>query len=151
MLERHMARDPVPAQLLAALGVSPESAQAADAQKVRRTVHEHPELAAWYLLLAANAKFGGVHLMLTEKYLFKPQKVRDLSGIGDRPLVSNRAGTTGMDEPILVRLTRARRDHPLRFVGRVPDRELADLCGMRSLDFDGNRLPEAVFVDAPLR
>ena len=40
-----------------------------------------------------------------------------LAGQGDRPLVSNRRGTTGMNERYLERLTRARQEHllaPLR-------------------------------------
>ncbi len=51
--------------------------------------------------------------MLSKKFLFKPQQVRDATGIGDRELVSNRAGTTGMNESFLDRLTQARRDHAL--------------------------------------
>jgi hypothetical protein len=74
----------------------------------------HAMAGVWYRLLAANAKIGAVHLLLAEKYLFKPQRARDGAGIGDRPLVSNRTGTTGMDESLLVRLARARHRHPLR-------------------------------------
>ena len=67
--------------------------------------------------------------MLTEKYLFKPQRARDVAGVGDAPLVSNRRGTSGMEEPLLVRLTRARRHHPLRMFAMVPGPELAALGG----------------------
>jgi hypothetical protein len=146
MLERHMARPPLPETLLGSLGLDPDVLNSSPPARLQAIVREHPGLAAWYLLLAANAKFGAVHLMLTEKYLFKPQRGRDLAGIGDRPLVSNRRGTTGMAEPLLVRLTRARRNHPLRFLGLVPDRDLAALCGIGSVDFDPGQLPTVRFV-----
>jgi hypothetical protein len=67
----------------------------------------------WYRLLSAHARASGAHLMLSKKYLFKPQRRRDHSGQGDQHLVSNRAGTTGMNETFLERITRARREHPL--------------------------------------
>jgi hypothetical protein len=51
--------------------------------------------------------------MLSKRFLFNPQRRRDAEGIGDRQLVSNRRGTTGMDETILDRLTRMRREHVL--------------------------------------
>jgi len=70
-------------------------------------------LADWYRLLAANARVSGAHLMLAKKFLFKPQRRRDEAGQGDQRLVSNRAGTTGMNELFLERLTRARHEHAL--------------------------------------
>ena len=70
-------------------------------------------LAEWYELLEANARVGGAHLRLSRKFLFQPQRSRDAAGMGDRVLVSNRRGTTGMDEHILQQLTQARRDHDL--------------------------------------
>jgi hypothetical protein len=113
-------------------------------------VREHPQLATWYLLLAANARIGAVHLMLTEKFLFKPQRVRDASGAGDRPLVSNRQGTTGMKEPLLVQLARARRRHLLQFLAPIPDSELTQVvygeaAGARPRS---QRLPTVEFVAA---
>ena len=54
----------------------------------------------WYRLLTAHARAAGAHLMLSKKFLFKPQQQRDDAGLGDRPLVSNRAGTTGMNETV---------------------------------------------------
>ncbi len=148
MLERLSARPALPEMLLDSLGLDSVTLAALTPRQVRATVCEHPGLAAWYLLLAANAKFGAVHLMLTEKYLFKPQRDRDRSGLGDRPLVSNRRGTTGMEEPLLVRLTQGRRDHPLRFVGQIPDRELAALCDGDMVDLEARKLPTVHFVAA---
>jgi hypothetical protein len=106
--------------------LQPAELATATRDQLRALVAEHPNLAAWYALLAANAKVGGVHLMLTERYLFKPQRARDVAGVGDAPLVSNRRGTSGMEESLLVRLTRARRDHPLRMFAMVPGNELAE-------------------------
>lgn|GEM_PF-4562684 len=126
-LDRQAARPTLTAMLFEALGLRPAELATATREQLRELVAEHPNLAAWYALLAANAKVGGVHLMLTEKYLFKPQRARDVAGVGDAPLVSNRRGTSGMEEPLLVRLTRARRDHPLRMFAMVPGQELAAL------------------------
>ncbi len=64
--------------------------------------------------------------MLSKKFLFKPQNQRDLEGLGDKPLVSNRAGTTGMTETFLERLNRARREHPLAPLRRVLAGETTD-------------------------
>jgi hypothetical protein len=113
-----MGRPSLTADLQAALGLDDATLESMTDDDVRRALRDHPMLGAWYRLLNANAKMGAVHLMLAEKYLFKPQQVRDASGVGDRPLVSNRTGTTGMDEPMLVRLARARQWHPLRRLGR---------------------------------
>jgi hypothetical protein len=125
MLERQMGRPTLPTILFKALGLVPSRLEAMSIDELRATVRDNPELATWYLLLAANARVGAVHLMLTEKFLFKPQRARDESGVGDRELVSNRKGTTGMEEPLLVQLARARRQHQLQFLGRIPDHELA--------------------------
>lgn len=145
MLELCLGRRPLPALLFNAIGLS-----AADlgvpADRLRGVVSEHRQLAVWYPLLAANAKFGAVHLMLTEKYLFKPQRDRDRSGIGDRELVSNRRGTTGMDEPLLVQLARARQNHPLRALSRLPGRDLAILAGAEPDQAERADPPVARFV-----
>ncbi|NUR62779.1 MAG: hypothetical protein HOV87_29605 [Catenulispora sp.] len=124
-LERQMGRPTLPTVLLTALGLDPARLKRMTADELRPVVRDHPQLATWYLLLAANARIGAVHLMLTEKFLFKPQRARDASGEGDRPLVSNRQGTTGMKEPLLVRLARARRRYQLQSLGQISDNELA--------------------------
>jgi hypothetical protein len=63
-------------------------------------------------VLKAHARVSGTHLRLSKKYLFEPQRIRDAQGTGDTGVVSNRRGTTGMDEGDLTRLTVDRR-HPL--------------------------------------
>jgi hypothetical protein len=148
MLQHAMARRPLPYLLLAARGLSPAAVAQCPPRLLGPLVRAHPQLAPWYLLLAANARFGAVHLMLTEKFLFKPQRARDRDGLGDRPLVSNRRGTTGMEEPLLVRLTRARHNHPLRALGRLPGAELAALCGAGALPGAAG-LPEVRFAPVP--
>jgi hypothetical protein len=145
-LERDMLREPLPRAVLRALGADARGLARLSGDQMRGLLAGSPALAAWYLLAAANAVFGGVHLLLTEKYLFKPQRARDASGIGDRELVSNRRGTTGMEEPLLVRLARARREHPLRAVGKVPERELAAFCGLPPDGSGGRGLPTVRFV-----
>ena len=146
MLERCMHRQPLGKRLLAALGLDPAGLAAVGPDVIREEIHSHPELAVWYLLFAANARFSAVHLQLTEKFLFKPQRARDSSGVGDRPLVSNRRGTTGMEPPLLVRLTRARYAHPLRTLGRIPDDELAAAGGVSPGAFDPGHRPTVRFV-----
>jgi hypothetical protein len=126
VLERLMAQPTLPQRLLATLAVDPESLAGADPVELRRLVRRHPALADWYRLLAAHARAAGSHLMLSKKFLFRPQNQRDRDGLGDRPLVSNRAGTTGMTETFLERLTRARREHALAPLRRVLASETAD-------------------------
>jgi len=145
-LERDAGRPPIPETVLRALGTDAQGLAALTGDRMRALLRANPALAAWYLLLSANAVFGGVHLRLTEKYLFKPQRARDAAGLGDRELVSNRRGTTGMEEPLLVRLARARREHPLRPVGAVPERDLAACCGLDPDAFADEHLPTVRFV-----
>ena len=147
-LDRAMAREPIPRTLLRALRTDPAGLGAMSPEQLRAELGRCPALAAWSLLLSANAVFGGVHLQLTEKFLFKPQRVRDRSGIGDRELVSNRSGTSGMEEPLLVRLARARREHPLRAVGRLPERELIACSGLAPDAFAPDRLPTVRYAPA---
>ncbi|MET0415027.1 MAG: hypothetical protein ABW022_03275 [Actinoplanes sp.] len=114
-----MSEPTLPQRLLAELGIDPAWLGAADPAELDRLVAGEPALADWYRLLAAHARAAGAHLMLSKRYLFNPQRDRDAAGLGDRPLVSNRAGTTGMTETYLQRLTRARQEHllaPLRAV-----------------------------------
>ncbi|MGX6600886.1 hypothetical protein ACWKSP_01935 [Micromonosporaceae bacterium Da 78-11] len=112
-LEALMARPTLPDRLLTSLGLDAAAVRDADEADLRRLVGQHPALVDWYRLLTAHARAAGAHLMLSKKFLFKPQHEREAAGLGDRPLVSNRAGTTGMNETFLERLTRARREHPL--------------------------------------
>jgi hypothetical protein len=129
-LEVLIAAPPLPVRLLAGLGLS--SLHDVD---LGRLVGEFPGLADWYELLAAHARASGAHLMLSKKFLFKPQHRRDDAGLGDRPLVSNRAGTTGMNETFLERLTRARQDHPLAALRTAVGRETSEIgpeSGVRS-------------------
>jgi hypothetical protein len=115
-LEQLMAQPTLPERLLAGLRLDPDEIRAAAADggaDLRRLIGGNPALIDWYRLLSAHARASGAHLMLSKKFLFKPQRRRDLAGQGDRRLVSNRAGTTGMNETFLERLTRARQEHPL--------------------------------------
>jgi hypothetical protein len=112
-LDELMAGPTLPQRLLTALDLDPAALRAAPIADLRRLAGHHPALLVWYRLLAEHARAAGAHLMLSKKFLFKPQRRRDEDGTGDRPLVSNRAGTTGMNEGFLERLTRARQEHPL--------------------------------------
>lgn len=108
-----MGRPPLPERLLTSLGLDAATVRTAGAADLQRLAGRDPGLLDWYGLLTAHARAAAAHLMLSKKFLFKPQHRRDLTGLGDRPLVSNRAGTTGMNETFLERLTRARREHLL--------------------------------------
>jgi hypothetical protein len=134
-IEPMMAGPTLPERLLTSVGWSGTSLRAAGRDDLIRLVGEHPGLVDWYLLLAAHARAAGAHLMLSKKFLFKPQHRRDEAGLGDRPLVSNRAGTTGMNETFLERLTRARQGHllaPLRTVVTRETEENAANAGVSS-------------------
>lgn len=127
-LETQAQRSPLPSLLLCALELDRGALEAMPAQQLAALVADRPALAVWHRLLAANANLAAVHLKLTERFMFTPQRIRDQSGIGDRPLVSNRRGTTGMDQPILVRLAEARRRHILTALDRLPSRDLSALA-----------------------
>jgi hypothetical protein len=103
----------LPQRLLAEIGTDRPALTDADDSDLRRLIARHPALADWYRLLAMNARVSGVHLRLSKKLLFKPQRQRDEAGLGDRQPISNRAGTTGMTETFLEGLTRARQEHAL--------------------------------------
>lgn len=119
-LARLMDRPSLPARLLGELGLDADGLAHVSAQQLDGL----PGLVDWYQLLAAHARAAGGHLMLTKRFLFNPQRGRDEAGVGDAALVSNRRGTTGMDESILDRLTRMRREHELAALPRVPRRML---------------------------
>jgi hypothetical protein len=107
----------------------------ADVSDLRQLIGRAPALADWYALLSAHARASGAHLMLSKRFLFKPQGERDRAGRGDQRLVSNRSGTTGMTESFLERLTRARREHVLAPLHRVLTGETvtnATASGVRS-------------------
>jgi hypothetical protein len=114
-----MDRLPLPLVLLRSLGLDPVTLAGLPDARLAGLCADQPALVAWYRLLAAHARASGAHLMVSKRFLFKPQAQRDAAGLGDAPLVSNRAGTTGMDESLLERLTRARKDHTLSCLHRV--------------------------------
>jgi hypothetical protein len=126
VLDELMDHPTLPSRALAEVGWDEARLRLADDGDLRRLVAHHPALIDWYRLLAMHARVSGAHLMLSKRFLFKPQRQRDAAGLGDRELVSNRAGTTGMTESFLERLTRARQAHslaPLKVVmtGENPD------------------------------
>jgi hypothetical protein len=108
-----MQAPPLPVALLREFGLDPAGLARLDAAQLTALTRTHPAIIDWYLLLSAHARAAGGHLALSKRFLFNPQRHRDEVGIGDKPLVSNRKGTTGMDESILDRLTRMRREHML--------------------------------------
>jgi hypothetical protein len=113
-----LSRGPsLPDLALGAAGVSATELVRLSAAGIRDLVDAHPVLVDLYGLLAAQARVGGVHLRMTKRFLFDPQRARDDAGLGDPGVVSNRRGTTGMDELHLQSLTRTRQHHllaPLR-------------------------------------
>jgi hypothetical protein len=112
-LMRLMDRPSLPDRLLATLGIDRAALAEMSFYQLEALATAHPAVGAWHQLLSCHARAAGAHLMLSKRFLFNPQRRRDEEGIGDRQLVSNRRGTTGMDESILDRLTRMRREHAL--------------------------------------
>jgi hypothetical protein len=108
-----MGRPSLPDRLLATLGIDRSALAEMSFYQLEALATAHPAVGQWHQLLSGHARAAGAHLMLSKRFLFNPQRRRDEEGIGDRQLVSNRRGTTGMDESILDRLTRMRREHAL--------------------------------------
>jgi hypothetical protein len=112
-LQQLMDRPSLPDRLLETLGLDRDALAGLSPYQLEALANTHPAVVEWHQLLAGHARAAGAHLMLSKRFLFNPQRRRDSEGIGDRLLVSNRRGTTGMDESILDRLTRMRREHML--------------------------------------
>jgi hypothetical protein len=126
-------RPSILAHLLARSGVTGAGLAQCTAGQLRTLVGAVPALAAAHLLLTAHARMSGVHLMLSKKFLFGPQRDRDRLGIGDTGVVSNRKGTTGMDESALERLTRSRRNHVLLPLAALSTAELEAMTGLAGI------------------
>jgi hypothetical protein len=125
-LDLLLERPTLPTLLLRRFDLRADKLRSLPLDALAQLLRRSSTLADWFVLLEANARVAGAHLMLSRKYLFQPQQARDASGLGDRTLVSNRRGTTGMDETILARLTQARRHHDLAAFRSVARGELVD-------------------------
>jgi hypothetical protein len=125
-----MGRPSLPQLIMGLPGLREADLMELSREQLMVEVRRRPVLAALYLLLNAHARLSGVHLMLSKKFLFSPQRHRERDGAGDPGVVSNRSGTTGMDESYLERLTRARHHHPLSMFRALPGQQLQDLVGL---------------------
>lgn len=130
LLSRLLERPSVPDTILGSLGLDRFTLAGMSPAQLREAVGRHPVLAALYLLLSGHARMSGVHLKIVKKYLFVPQRRREAAGFGDRGVVSNRLGTTGMDEQYLEELTRARQRHALGCLRVLGGSELDALAGL---------------------
>jgi hypothetical protein len=122
-LETLMNRPSLPETALRRAGLDPVQLGRCSESELHELISKYPVLAALHLLLNAHARLAGVHLMLSKRFLFHPQRLRDLSGLGDPGVVSNRTGTTGLDETRLEALTRARHEHVLTPLRHLPTLE----------------------------
>jgi len=120
----------LPDVALSHLGVRPADLSAMNHDSLLEVARRHPVLAACYLVIATNSRVSAAHLMLTKKYLFKPQRKRDDEGLPDGVVVSNRAGTTGMLELLLESLHRARMRHPLVMFDQLSNKVLRQIAGV---------------------
>jgi hypothetical protein len=130
LLTRLMERPSVPHIALRSLGIGPTALAEMSPARLRETVGRHPVLAVLYVLLVAHARMSGVHLKIAQKYLFAPQRQREMAGLGDPHVVSNRYGTTGMDERYLQDLTRERHQHALACLRTLGGSELDSMAGL---------------------
>src|ERR1051326_7071392 len=106
LLTRLKDRPSVPETALRWMGLDALALSRMSVAQLRETVGRYPVLAVLYRLLAAHARMSGVHLRIAKKYLFAPQRQRELDGLDTPGVVNNRLGTTGMDELYLEELTR---------------------------------------------
>jgi hypothetical protein len=124
------ARPTLPELVLKRVGLDQTALTTMSERRLREAVAAHPVLPALYLLLNAHARASGVHLLLAKKFLFAPQRQREAAGRGDRGVVSNRRGTTGMDEVFLEQLTRQRHRHCLGVLRRLGTPQVASVAGL---------------------
>jgi hypothetical protein len=130
LLSRLLERPSLPCIVLSSLGIDAVALAEMSPVQLRETVGRHPVLAALYLLLVGHARMSGVHLKIAQQYLFDPQRRREIAGLGDPHVVSNRCGTTGMDERYLRELTRDRHQHVLACLHALGGNELGVLAGL---------------------
>ncbi|GAB3655908.1 hypothetical protein GCM10027589_15290 [Actinocorallia lasiicapitis] len=123
----------LPEVVLGEVGLSAAGLAAMGRQELCAVVRRHPQVAACHLLGRVHAAVSGVHVKITQKYLFAPTRRREEAGIGDNPLVSNLEGATGIGEERMKALTKARRRTPLRALNAVPVRELVEVARLRPL------------------
>lgn len=150
-LTRFMQREPLPVVVLRSFGLTPAELAQMSNEGIQALVGAHPILVEWYLLLAAHARAAGAHLMLSKRFLFNPQRQRDETGEGDRELVSNRRGTTGMDETFLDRLTRVRKAHSLAPLHRSPAASARDARAASPVDLEVVMVVGGVTVQSDLQ
>jgi len=129
-LTRLLNRPSLPQTALRLAGIDPAEPVTGSLTQLHQLVVRHPVLASLHLLLNAHARLAGVHLRLSKLFLFGPQRVRDAAGLGDTGVVSNRSGTTGMDQSRLELLTRARHHHLLAPLHVIPSQALEGLAGL---------------------
>jgi hypothetical protein len=144
-----MDRPSLPDRLLAAVGTDRDALAQLPPHRLEMLAAAHPALVDWHRLLAGHARAAGAHLMLSKRFLFNPQRRRDEEGIGDSQLVSNRRGTTGMDETILDRLTRLRREHALAAVRRSSAVRASAAAPLPVADVEIRPAPGAAGEDLP--
>jgi hypothetical protein len=130
LLTRLGDRPSVPETTLRWLGLDTLALSRMSVAQLRETVGRYPVLAALYRLLAAHARMSGVHLRIAKKYLFAPQRQREIDGLDTPGVVNNRLGTTGMDELYLEELTRTRHQHMLSSLRPLGGSELDALAGL---------------------
>jgi hypothetical protein len=123
-----LGRSSLPQAALARAGLRPDEVVTRPAPELKQLIVRHPSLAALYLLLNAHARAAGVHLLLSKRFLFDPQRDRERAGMGDPGVVSNRTGTTGLTETRLELLTRVRQHHSLSCLRVLPARTLEQLA-----------------------
>ncbi len=124
-LEQAMRLPNIPSLLASLIGIDAAIfANGSPAQLLQLAV-DYPCVIPYFFLMQANGRVASSHLMLTKRFLFKPMRERERRNIPDSPLVSNRAGTTGMLENLLEALAKPRRNHMLRGFSRIPLSQLA--------------------------
>ena len=137
--------DPLHVKLLKAAGVANvETLDNLSIEEKAEFLSKHPEIAACYLVLHANATIASSHHMLVTKYLFKPQKAREEDGRGDNFLVSNYAGTTGLENHPLTVLMRGRKNALSPIFRGFSLRDMASFAGMPVPELTAEDLPTLV-------
>ncbi|GHO96443.1 hypothetical protein KSF_064910 [Reticulibacter mediterranei] len=124
-LEEAMRLPSIPSLLGSLIGIDADIFANGSPSQLLQLADDYPCVIPYFFLMQANGRVASSHLMLTKRFLFNPMRERDRRNIPDSPLVSNRAGTTGMLETLLEALTKPRRNHMLRGFSRIPLSQLA--------------------------
>ena len=141
-LSELFGRKALPVQLLENAGTTLSDFNGFSKNELEIFINKNPIVSYCFFFLRANSHLSAAHLMLAKRFLFKPIRIREKTGLANALApVSNEMGITGLTEGPLERLNNGRRDHVLTRLDQFTNTELFHLSGI-------GRCPELTTAEA---